>query len=309
MRVRRVVRAAAIPLWYQRLLAFAAGALWVLAASADPAGRLGHEDARHLLRRTAFFASAAEVEALAGLTRSQAVERILAGVRTAPSTRPDPELDHWRPRSEIRAMTQEERRAWLRETIRQGQELRAWWFNEMLVTPSPFTERMTLFWHNHFVSSLRKVRSTRAMYRQNLLLREHALGSFREMLHAVARDPAMILYLDNASNRKSQPNENFAREVMELFTLGEGRYGEQDVKEAARAFTGWGIDGETGEFLFRPALHDDGVKTVLGQSGAFDGDAVLDILLAQVILCCALPKFTAGINEKHVFISLVSFED
>jgi uncharacterized protein (DUF1800 family) len=101
------------------------------------------------------------------------------------------------------------------------------------------------------------------------------------MLHAVARDPAMILYLDNASNRKATPNENFAREVMELFTLGEGSYGEQDVKEAARAFTGWGIDGETGEFRFRPALHDDGVKTVLGRSGVFGGADVLDILLAQ----------------------------
>ena len=94
-------------------------------------------------------------------------------------------------------------------------------------------------------------------------------------------DPAMVIYLDNASNRKGQPNENFAREVMELFTLGEGHYGEADIKEAARAFTGWSIDPDTGEFVFRPFIHDDGVKTVLGRSGNFDGDAVLDILLAQ----------------------------
>ena len=101
---------------------------------------------------------------------------------------------------------------------------------------------MTLFWHNHFVSSQQKVRSPQLMYRQNVLLRSHALGNFGELLHAVARDPAMVIYLDNASNRKGQPNENFAREVMELFTLGEGNYSEHDIKEAARAFTGWSID-------------------------------------------------------------------
>ena len=119
------------------------------------------------------------------------------------------------------------------------------------------------------------------MYRQNELLRRHALGNFGELLHAVARDPAMVIYLDSASNRKGQPNENFAREVMELFTLGEGNYEERDIKEAARAFTGWGIDLDTGEFLFRQPAHDDGVKTVLGRTGNLDGDAVLDILLAQ----------------------------
>jgi uncharacterized protein (DUF1800 family) len=119
------------------------------------------------------------------------------------------------------------------------------------------------------------------MYGQNALLRREALGNFGELLHAVARDPAMVLYLDSASNRKGKPNENFAREVMELFTLGEGHYGERDVKEAARAFTGWGFDPATGTFLFREGAHDDGEKTVLGRTGDFDGDAVLDILLAQ----------------------------
>jgi uncharacterized protein (DUF1800 family) len=270
-----------------RLQAFAARLLFALAlvgsggTAASFAAPMGADEARHLLVRTGFSAAPDEVAALAGLSRSEAVERVLASARTEPLTAPDPELDRWTPRSQVRALAEPERRAWLRATIQQGQELRGWWFHEMLVTPSPFTERMTLFWHNHFVSSLRKVRPTRLMYRQNLLLRRHALGSFREMLHAVARDPAMIVYLDNASNRKGQPNENFAREVMELFTLGEGHYGEQDVKEAARAFTGWGIDGETGAFLFRPGLHDDGMKTVLGRSGAFDGGDVLEILLAQ----------------------------
>jgi uncharacterized protein (DUF1800 family) len=119
------------------------------------------------------------------------------------------------------------------------------------------------------------------MYRQNVTLRANALGNFGELLHAIARDPAMVVYLDNAQNRRGTPNENFAREVMELFTLGEGNYTEQDIKEAARAFTGWSIDRGTGQFLFRRFIHDDGDKTVLGRTGNFDGDQVLDILLAQ----------------------------
>jgi len=120
------------------------------------------------------------------------------------------------------------------------------------------------------------------MYRQNVLLRRHALGNFGELLRAVSRDPAMVVYLDSASNRKGKPNENFARELMELFTLGEGQYGEEDVKEAARAFTGWSIDPDSGEFRYRRGAHDDGVKTVLGRSGKLDGDAVIGILLAQL---------------------------
>jgi uncharacterized protein (DUF1800 family) len=119
------------------------------------------------------------------------------------------------------------------------------------------------------------------MYRQNVTLRAHALGNFGAFLHAIAKDPAMVVYLDSAQNRRGAPNENFAREVMELFTLGEGHYTEADVKEAARAFTGWSLDRETGTFVFRARLHDDGLKTVLGRTGRLDGDAVLDILLTR----------------------------
>ena len=178
-------------------------------------------------------------------------------------------------------MSAEDRKLAQREMFQKAFELRSWWLTEMLVTPSPLTEKMTLFWHNHFVSSQQKVRSPQLMYRQNALLRRHALGNFGRLLQAVARDPAMVIYLDSASNRKGQPNENFAREVMELFTLGEGHYTERDVKEAARAFTGWGIDPDRGEFVFRRLAHDDGVKTVLGRTGNLDGDAVLGVLLAQ----------------------------
>jgi uncharacterized protein (DUF1800 family) len=159
-------------------------------------------------------------------------------------------------------------------------EVRGWWLNEMVSTPAPLVERMTLFWHNHFTSGRQKVRFPQLMYRQNALLREHALGNFATLLHAASKDPAMIIYLDAASNRRGRPNENFAREVMELFTLGEGHYSETDIREAARAFTGWSLDGQR-EFIMRRGLHDGGEKTVLGRSGRFEGDDVLDILLAQ----------------------------
>ena len=128
----------------------------------------------------------------------------------------------------------------------QGRELRNWWVEEMLVTDQPLTERMMLFWHNHFTSSLQKVRYPPALFRQNALFRREALGNFATLLKAVARDPAMLIYLDGMRSVARQPNENFARELLELFTLGEGHYSEADIKAAARAFTGWTVDRETG---------------------------------------------------------------
>jgi uncharacterized protein (DUF1800 family) len=254
-----------------------------LAVAAPAAGApLGLDDARHLLNRTSFAAGPADIEAFAALTREQAVDRLLSWTGK-PAVTPPPAwaAEPFESLRRFRGMSAEDRKLAVREVFRKAFELKSWWLTEMLVTPSPLTEKMTLFWHNHFVSSLQKVRAPQLMYRQNVLLRRHALGNFGTLLHAVARDPAMVVYLDSASNRKGQPNENFAREVMELFTLGEGNYTERDIKEAARAFTGWGIDPDTGQFVFRRRAHDDGVKTVLGRTGELDGDAVLDILLAQ----------------------------
>ena len=246
------------------------------------AAPIGHDGARHLLNRTSYAAAPADIETFAGLTREQAAERLLSWTRQARVTPPPAwTAEPFESRRRFRGMSAEERKLAVREMVQKAFELQSWWLTEMLVTPSPLTEKMTLFWHNHFVSSQQKVRSPQLMFRQNVLLRRHALGNFGELLHAVARDPAMVIYLDNASNRKGQPNENFAREVMELFTVGEGNYTERDIKEAARAFTGWSLDPDTGEFLFRRLAHDDGVKTVLGRTGNFDGDAVLDILLAR----------------------------
>jgi uncharacterized protein (DUF1800 family) len=253
-----------------------------LAAVAAQAAPMGTVDARHLLNRAGFGAAPTEVAAYARLSRTEAVECLLATTRTVAQTPPpawvsEPIL----PPRELRAMSPESRKAFIAGEIRRGLDLRGWWITEMATTPSQLTERMTLFWHNHFVSSQRKVRYARFMYEQNVLLRRHATASFAALLHAVGKDPAMVIYLDSAQNRKSQPNENFAREVMELFTLGEGHYTEHDIREAARAFTGWSIDVDAGAFKYRRLIHDNGRKTVLGRSGNFDGDDVLDILLAQ----------------------------
>ena len=249
---------------------------------AAPNDRLGDDDARHLLARTGFGPTAAEIAAFAPLTRAQAVERLLAETRTQARLPPPAAMLAPEPlRFPGRDATPDERRAFNQRNTREVLELRAWWLQEMVTTPSPLTERMTLFWHNHFVSSQQKVRFVRLMYAQNATLREHAVDSFATLLHALSKDPAMLVYLDVAPNRRGQPNENFAREVMELFTLGEGRYAERDVKEAARAFTGWSVDRDSGRFVFRRLLHDGGEKTVLGRTGRFDGDAVLDVLLAQ----------------------------
>lgn len=164
----------------------------------------------------------------------------------------------------------------------------AWWTLKLVTTRRPLQEKMTLFWHNHFATSAEKVASGEAMYNQIELLRAGATGSFRDLLLKVAQDPAMLFWLDNQFNVKGKPNENFAREVMELFTLGEGQgYTETDIKEGARAFTGWGVTGaaQTSDlpkrgtrFRFVPGMHDDGEKTFLGKTGPFDGTDIIDIL-------------------------------
>ncbi|MCF8199045.1 MAG: DUF1800 domain-containing protein [Sulfuritalea sp.] len=244
------------------------------------AAAMGAADARHLLNRAGFGARPADVAGFARLSRTEAVGRLLFGPTVDVPSPPDDLLEYQSP-AMLRAQDKEVRK---QEQRRRVIGLRAWWLAAMLKAPTPaaqLRERMTLFWHNHFVSSLQKVRSTKLMVEQNQLLRRHALGNFDELLHAVSKDPAMVIYLDSATNRKGSPNENFAREVMELFTLGEGNYSEQDIKEAARAFTGWSIERDTGEYRWRPFAHDNGSKTVLGVSGNLDGDAVLDILLAQ----------------------------
>ena len=252
------------------------------AVSAADQDILDADDARFFLTRVGFAPDSGEVAQYVGLTREQAVDKVLATARTESVTPlPDWVLEPIPTRDIRKTWTDDQRRDEQRLRGQRYELLRAWWVREMLSTPSPLTERMTLFWHNHFTSGQDKVQYPQQMAQQNMLLRRDALGNFGELLHDVAKDPAMLQYLDGASNRKGKPNENFAREVMELFTLGEGNYTQRDVSEAARAYTGWSLDPDTQAYVWRANQHDDGDKTVLGQTGPFDGDQVLDILLAR----------------------------
>lgn len=176
----------------------------------------------------------------------------------------------------------QERRKLRREQMAEIRALRAWWLERMRRTSLPLREKMTLFWHGHFATGVEKVRAVCFMWQQNEMFRSHALGSFRELAKAVSRDPAMMRYLDLQQSRRGKPNENFARELMELFLLGEGVcYTEKDVREAARAFTGYRIAPRRGVFAFQRKQFDSDDKTFLGRTGPFDGDAVIDMILEQ----------------------------
>ena len=177
--------------------------------------------------------------------------------------------------------------------VRQIVEPIAWWLEQMRSSPRLVEERLVWFWHDHFATSLQKVRVPYLMYAQQLTIRRFATGSFADLLHAIAKDPAMLLFLDGVTNSVRQRNENFGREVMELFTVGRGQYGQTDVVAASRSFTGWVVDVPGRPGLERaaafgipawqsgliPRRHDDGVKTLLGRTGAFDLDGALDVLL------------------------------
>ena len=168
--------------------------------------------------------------------------------------------------------------------------LQAWWMHRLWHSPFHLRERLTLFWHSHFATSLAKVRQVGLLLQQNRLFRERGAGRFGELLLAVSRDPAMVLWLDSASNLKEHPNENYARELLELFTLGVGHFNESDIRETARAFTGWGLNRSVNAsfesnaevaFQFHGEQHDFGAKTVFGQSGKWDGGDIVRIVLQQ----------------------------
>ncbi len=247
---------------------------------------MDRHDARHLLMRTGWTPEPADIARIAAMTRPQAVDALLSGVRTEPSSM----LPAWHNAMPPGRRKRKDRA--VRKRVRQmGKELKTWWLREMMQTPSPLTEKLVLFWHGHFTSGLRIVRWAPAMLAQNRLFRCLGAGDFRALLAAVLRDPAMLRYLDNHRNRRGRPNENLARELLELFTLGEGRYTERDIKELARALTGAGIDRDTAHYTFRPRAHDFGTKTILGFTGAFEPDDVAPLL-------CRLPRVSEHIVAR-----------
>ena len=157
--------------------------------------------------------------------------------------------------------------------------LKAWWLRRMILTPHPLLEKMTLFWHSHFATNGAKVKSARLMQQHVQLLRSHGLNLFRDLLKGISHDPAMLIWLGAEANRKARPNENFARSLMETFTLGSGHYTEKDVQEAARAFTGWFV--LRSQLRYIPREHDGNIKQILNQKGNFTGDDVIRIVLEQ----------------------------
>ena len=238
-------------------------------------------EAEHLLNRAGFGASTAEIRVAVQQGRAACVERLFAArVESEP-----PYFERVRvpTRSSMRELTEEERRA--KENAardldrRQLVELTHWWLGRMVAGTDPLRDKATLFLHGWFVSSSDKVTQAWPMIEQHRFLREHALGSYATLLRGIVRDPAMLVYLDNTANRRGRPNENLARELMELFSLGVGPYTEADVKAAARALTGRTV--RDNEYVFDAAQHDTGDKTVLGTTGPLDGERLVDVLLAH----------------------------
>ncbi|MFA7296741.1 MAG: DUF1800 domain-containing protein, partial [Dehalococcoidia bacterium] len=227
---------------------------------------------QHLLRRAGFGYRAGELDEYVALGLAGTVERLLdpppedvavdAAVMRLLAPFDGPALD--------RDLDRERRAALYRA-----------WYVRMAGTRRPLVERMTYFWHDHFATSLSKVTWASLMQTQNDTFRRLALGSFEELLLAIARDPAMLLFLDNRTNSRTRPNENYARELMELHTLGEGNgYTETDIKEAARALTGWRL-AEDGTAVFRRPEHDPGTKTVLGKTGTFNDADIVHLLASH----------------------------
>ncbi len=190
---------------------------------------------------------------------------------------------------QMQKLTQEQKKQFRKQSADDIKNLNLSWLSEMIYSEAQLREKMSLFWHGHFACRIFNI-----FFQQQLLnvIRENALGNFGDLLREVSKSAAMLSFLNNQQNRKEHPNENFAREVMELFTMGRGNYTETDVKEGARSFTGWGFNVK-GEFVDRPFLHDNGSKTFLEKSGNFDGDDIIDIILEQ--------KATAKFITKKIY--------
>jgi uncharacterized protein (DUF1800 family) len=274
--------------------------------------------AAHVLNRAGFSGPPAEIEKIAALGLEKAVayfvdyETIPDETKDPSWAKPDPE------RAKMflaaRDMNEEERRKKLREAQQSQRqhllELKGWWLDRMAKGPRPLQEKLVLFWHGHFATSSDKVKEGYLMWRQNELFRRLANGNWLEMLVEVAQDPAMLLWLDQAQSRKEHPNENFAREVMELFALGEGHYTEKDISEAARALTGWSYDRPSQKFVERPFTHDRGEKTIFGKTGNFDGQDFLEMVVAQPqaarFITAKLWKFFAGDDPSDELVTALA---
>lgn len=233
----------------------------------------------HLLRRTGFGPTAAEVDAATTKGYAAVVDDLVDFASPDPvDTVPPPTFGPNQPAAQ-QGLTVEQRQAIHKRRGADLTALQLWWLERMAKTTHPLREKLTFLWHGHFATSYDKVQNPEHMLRQNQIFRTRGNGDFEVLTQAVAKDPAMMQWLDTAQDKKAHPNENFARELMELFTLGIGSYSEDDVREAARAFTGWYIDRKTDAWAINPRQHDTGPKTVIGQTGDWGGEDVIHMLV------------------------------
>ncbi len=250
---------------------------------------------QHLLWRAAFGPMAENVNELSHVSQKDLYELL----EKTSSKKPDPLLIANGARDglvkgiqdlgRMQKLTTEQKKQLRKQSVDDIKNLNLAWLTEMIDSEAQLREKMSLFWHGHFAC-----RVVNIYFQQQLLniIRENALGNFGDLLREVSKSPAMLSFLNNQQNKKQHPNENFAREVMELFTMGRGNYTEEDIKESARAYTGWSFN-LSGEFMERPFLHDTGTKTFLGKTGNFDGDDVIDIILEQ--------KATANFITRKIY--------
>ena len=303
-----LVLAAALPLLGQK----AGPAAWQNDLTAIGPADWNYDFAAHLLERAGFGGTPEEIQALGKMTPAKAVARLVRFEGTDVSNLPpfdesgvhDPGLEPFPPsRPAVTDLAKKNGEAlgikvkpsgnrrlqpivdeffyWLRASVLETNRVAYWWANRMLTSQRPLQEKMALFWHGHFASNEAKVRDYRKLLGQLELFQKQGLGNFRDLTVAVAQGPAMLSFLDAGVNVKGASNENFAREIMELFTMGVGHYTEKDIREAARAFTGWNYDDL--KFVVNKDQHDDGEKTFLGHTGRFDGVEVIDIIMQQPV--------------------------
>jgi uncharacterized protein (DUF1800 family) len=260
---------------------------WSLSATAGEAVRWTREDAAHLLRRAAFSGTPVQIDSLYALGRDGAVEYLLSGKTPeeatpvfAPVTLSDFEATPFNiPKDADQKQARQMR-------LRQGRQdlvrYRGYWLDRMLRTDRPLEEKMTLFWHGLLCSGIQEVKDGEMMIQQNKLFHQNALGNYKQLIEAIVHDPAMLRYLDADKNVVGKPNENLARELMELFTMGEGQgYTERDIAEVARALTGMGVLQVERTAAFRPRQHDGNAKTIFGKAGNYRPDDVVGLIFAQ----------------------------
>ncbi len=274
----------------------------------------GYTQARHLLWRAGFGGTPDQIQLLVEWGPERSVEHLVELTDTprqpveegrfSRSIIGSPDAETRARYRRARQTNDEEALARLRlerqrrqaQDRKQIREMQWWWLTRLIETPRPLEEKMTLFWHGHFATSYRTIEDSYHMFVQNQLYRSNALGNYGVLMHQIIRDPAMIAYLDNNDSRKGKPNENLAREIMELFSLGVGNYTENDIKEGARALTGYTFEDD--RFVFKQQNHDGGAKRILGRGGNMDGDDFVDTILAQQAcsnyMCQKLYRFFAA---------------